>query len=84
MKNTKVNLNYTELTAVKHNSNLQAFESFKKRAGLRPSAPWEAVLEMFIEWKNECERIAGKSQDSETYMQSVNEAIEEARAIFEN
>jgi hypothetical protein len=83
----KVTLDYTELTAIKHNSNLQAFETFVKsaeRKGIRPNAPWEAVLQLFVEWKNECELIAGKTSDSETYMQSIDDAIKEARAIIEN
>ena len=83
----KVTLNYAELTAIKHESNNQAFKAFLKsaeRKGVRPSAPWEAVLELFVQWKHECELIAGKTADSETYMKSVEEAVNEARAIIEN
>jgi hypothetical protein len=84
---TKVNLTYNQLRAVKHASNLQALDSFVKsaeRKGIRPGAPWEAVLRLFVEWKQECERIQGLTPNAEEYMQSVNEAIDEARAIIEN
>ena len=85
--NTKVNLDYAELTAIKHASNTQALQSFVKsaeRKGIRPGAPWEAVLQLFVEWKHECEIIQGLTPNGEKYMKSVNEAISEGRAIIEN
>ena len=84
MKN--LTLNYDQLTAVKHASNLQALDAFKKaaqRKGVLPSAPWEAVLKLFIEWKHECEAIAGQ-MDTDEYMADVDNCIKEANAIINN
>lgn len=78
-----INFNFDELTAIKHESNLQAFNTWKKLAikrGILESAPWEAVLSAFLEWKNECENNA-PIEDQKQYIESVNKAITTHREI---
>ena len=70
-----------------HANNKELFTQFLKsaeRKGVRPSAPWEAVLYMYIEFANECNILAGKTANSENYMKALKEAIEEANSIIEN
>ena len=79
-----INLTFEELTAIKHESNLQAFRTFKnyaEKTGILESAPWESVLDVFIQWKQETE-LNAKNEHQEKYIDSVNEAVEEYRTLI--
>lgn len=85
----KVNFTYNELRVLTHAQNKAAFQNFltsASRRGIRPGAPWEAVLQLFIEYKAECEAIMQHSEPEKVniYMQGLEDALSEARAIVNN
>lgn len=81
----QIKLNYDELTSVMHASNAQALDAFKKHASkfLSPNAPYEAVLEMFINWKFDS-MCKASDKDASTYLKDVHNTIENSKAIINN
>jgi hypothetical protein len=78
----QIKLNYEELTLIKHASNLQAYDAFLKHAkeiGILESAPFEAVLKAFLEYKYTIERTASPERQSK-YMTSINMLMQEELA----
>ena len=73
----QIKVNYEELTLLKHASNLQALDSFIKNShDLLESAPWQAVLKAFIDYKYMVE-LKSSQVNQDKYMTSIKMLLDE-------